>query len=59
MDKWQIGKPMTFIVNKLLIGVSVIASCFTMSVYGDAVEQTLYKVSIVVDGMMKSKSGAT
>ena len=50
---------MTIIGNKVLIGVSVIAMLFSMSVYGDVVEQTLSKVSIVVDGMMKSKSGAT
>ena len=50
---------MTFMGHKLLIGVSVIAMLFTIGVYGDAVEQTMSKVSIVVDGMMKSKSGAT
>jgi thiol-disulfide isomerase/thioredoxin len=50
---------MTFIGHKLLIGVSVIAMLYSTSGCSDVVAQTLSKVSIVVDGMMKSKSGAT
>jgi len=50
---------MAFIANKLLIGVTAIAILTSMSVYGGVGKQTLSKISIVVDGMMKSKSGAT
>ncbi len=50
---------MIFDVKKLLAGVGIIAMLFSMSAYGDALKQSLSSVSIVVDGMMKSKSGAT
>ncbi len=50
---------MKFIGKKLRVGVSVIATLLSMSVFGDTIEQSLSKISIVVDGMMKSKSGAT
>ena len=50
---------MTFIGKVLVLGVTVISTLVSMNTYGDTVEQSLSKVSIVVDGMMKSKSGAT
>ena len=39
-----------------LLGVSLSNSMFAS---GEAVDQVLTRVTIVVDGMMKSKSGAT
>ena len=53
------GTPMMFIGRRLIFGVSIISTLFSMCVYGETVDQGLSKVSIVVDGMMKSKSGAT
>lgn len=50
---------MNLVRSKLFYGVFIITALISMSVQGDVVEQTLSKVSIVVDGMMKSKSGAT
>ncbi len=39
--------------------LTVVVAVFVLGASAHAVEQMILKVSIVVDGMMKSKSGAT
>jgi len=52
---------MTELIAKRLLPIYVVAAALFGSLYahGEAVENALAKVTIVVDGMMKSKSGAT
>ena len=43
----------------LVTPLIVLGSLNSLHAHGEAVEVTMSKVTIVVDGMMKSKSGAT
>ncbi len=47
------------IAKRLLTSMIVSAVLSSFYAHGEAVDTTLAKVTIVVDGMMKSKSGAT
>jgi hypothetical protein len=55
------GTGMNDPIVKLLLMASLIGSSLLISLLarGEAVEAAISKVTIVVDGMMKSKSGAT
>ncbi len=52
---------MTDSIRKHLVMVQmiVLASLYSLYAHGDAAQAAMSKVTIVVDGMMKSKSGAT
>ena len=54
---------MNLMIRKLIVAAPMLACIaalvLSISVHADAVEQSWSKVSIVVAGMMKSKSGAT
>ena len=52
---------MTELITKRLLPVYLLVAALFSSLYahGEAVDNALAKVTIVVDGMMKSKSGAT
>ncbi len=54
---------MELAVRKLIgaapMTVCIVVLLLSISVHAETVEQSLSKVSIVVAGMMKSKSGAT
>ncbi len=47
------------ITQRLLMSMIVSAVLSSFYAHGEAVDTTSAKVTIVVDGMMKSKSGAT
>ncbi len=47
------------IAKRLLTSMVATALLSSFYAHGEAVDTTLAKVTIVVDGMMKSKSGAT
>ncbi len=57
MSEEQSGDPL--IANLLQLFVAVTAVTFSLLAQAERADQSLLRVTIAVDGMMKSKSGAT
>ena len=59
MSEFPLWNPMVKLHYKPLAGFSLVVAIVLAVATDGLAEQAMSKVSIVVDGMMKSKSGAT